>query len=289
MRAPSSHARPLVGDPVVVVPPAGAAAPVVVDSPHSGMEWPADFVPAAPREAILTTWDAWIEELWGSAPAHGATLIHARFPRAYVDANRSESDVDESLLAAPWPAPVSRSDYTRRGMGLIRREALPGVPMYDRALSVAEVEQRLVSCYRPYRATVARALDALRAAHGVVWHIDCHSMKSRGNVMNVDAGARRPDVVVSDRRGTTADPAHTAWVADWFRARGLRVQVNEPYEGGDLVRSFGAPDRGRHSIQVELNRALYMDEARLERSSDFATLRETLDDLLGDLTVHATV
>jgi N-formylglutamate deformylase len=184
---------------------------------------------------------------------------------------------------------VTPSDYTRRGMGLIRREALPGVPMYDRALSVAEVEQRLVRCYRPYRAAVARALDAQHAAHGVVWHLDCHSMKSRGNAMNVDAGAGRPDVVVSDRGGTTADPAHTAWLADWFRARGLRVLVNDPYQGGDLVRSFGAPDRGRHSIQVELNRALYMDESRIERSPDFAALRWTLDALLRDLTAHATI
>jgi len=263
----------LEAPPFNVSEPTGPIAPVVVDSPHSGMIWPADFAPAAPREAILTTWDAFVDELWADAPQSGATLLAANFPRAYVDANRAMSDIDPTLLAEPWPTPLSPTEYTTRGMGLIRRNALPDVPMYDRKLSVRDVQRRIADHYAPYRAELSARLNATHRRFGAVWHINCHSMKSRGNAMNVDHGATRPDLVVSDRHGTTSDPAHTAWVADWFRARGRRVQVNEPYTGGDIVRSNGAPASGRHSIQVEINRSLYMDESAFERGEHFAAVR----------------
>lgn len=273
----------LTGPPVVVCAPEAAPVALVLDSPHSGMAWPADFAPRAPLAAILSTWDAWVEELWGDAPALGATLVHARFPRAYVDVNRSLQDLDPALLDGPWPDALAPSDYSRRGMGLIRRDALPGVPMYDAPLPAAAVAARIRDCYAPYRAALGSALARAADARGRVWHLDLHSMKSRGNAMNVDAGAVRPDVVVSDRHGTSAAPACTAWVAGWFRGQGLRVQVNDPYTGGDLVRSLGAPGQGKHSVQVELNRALYMDEARFERAAGFAPLRAMLRGLVGDL------
>lgn len=265
-----------VGDPVVVIPSTGPAAPLVVDSPHSGMQWPADFSPVAPREAVLTSWDAFVDELWAGVPASGGTLIHATFPRAYIDANRSDDDIDPALLASPWPHALVPSDYSRRGMGLIRRLALPQVPMYAAPLTVDAVMARMSGYYRPYRAAVADALTRAVQQHGYVVHINAHSMKSRGNAMNVDAGAMRPDVVVSDRQGTTASPALTQWAAAWFRDAGLRTQVNDPYQGGHLVATFGAPSEKRHSLQVELNRALYMDEARFIHSDGFAALQATL-------------
>lgn len=253
--------------------PSVAALPLLVDSPHSGFELPTDFGTVASEPALRSTWDAFVDELWGDAPELGATLIAATFPRAYIDVNRREDDIDEQLLAESWPTPLTATDYTKRGMGLIRREALPGEPMYARALSVAEVQGRIARYYRPYREAVATQIAALQRAHGRVFYLDAHSMKSRGNAMNVDSGALRPDVVVSDRHGSTADPRHTAFVADCFRLRGYRVQVNDPYQGGDLVRSFGAPTRGVHAIQVEVNRALYMDEARFTRNSAFQQLQ----------------
>jgi N-formylglutamate deformylase len=253
--------------------PSAAPLAVLVDSPHSGFEMPADFGTAAPPEALRTTWDAFVDELWGDAPALGASLVAATFPRAYIDVNRAEHDIDESLLVEPWPTPVTPSDYTRRGMGLIRREALPGVPLYTRALTVAEVQGRITNYYRPYRAAVATQLESLRRIHGVVFYLDAHSMKSRGNAMNVDAGALRPDVVVSDRHGRTAGAQHTAFVAECFRAQGYTVQLNDPYQGGDLVRSFGAPANGVHAIQVEVNRALYMNESEFTRGAGFARLQ----------------
>ena len=247
------------------------------------MLWPADFSPAAPREAILTTWDAFVDELWGDAPGAGATLLAATFPRAYVDANRAEDDIDPELLAAPWPSPLTPTAYTRRGMGLIRRNALPDVPMYDRLLTVSEVRSRIENYYTVYRRALGETIAAAHERSGAVWHLSCHSMKSRGNAMNVDSGAERPDFVVSDRRGATADPAHTRWVADWLSARGFSVKVNDPYLGGDLVRTFGAPAAGRHSIQVEISRALYMNEAAFTRGPRFEEVRSLLGSLVADL------
>lgn len=272
--------------PIVVREPAGMPAGLVVDSPHSGMEWPDDFRPAASRDAILTTWDAWVDELWAGAVTAGATLVAARFPRAYIDANRADDDLDPALLADPWPTALAPTDYSRRGMGLVRRLALPGIPMYDAPLPAAAVRVRLDACYRPYRAAVHAAIARHHAARGVAWHLNVHSMKSRGNAMNVDAGAARPDFVVSDRDGTTADASQTAWIAGWLRGHGHRVQINDPYRGGDLVRTFGAPSEGRHSIQIEINRALYMDEATCTRHEGFAALAATLTALARDLAEH---
>jgi N-formylglutamate deformylase len=263
--------------PCFTVAAQAAPLPIVFDSPHSGIVLPDDFGTVAPREAILTTWDAFVDELWSGVPARGGVLIGARFPRAYIDANRAITDIDAELLAEAWPEPLAPEPYTQRGMGLIRRYALPGVPLYDRKLPVAEVRHRIDAYYRPYREALARAAEAAYAQHGALWHVDCHSMKSRGNEMNVDAGEARPDFVISDRRGTTADPAFTQWVADHFSAAGYRVQINEPYQGGDLLRAVSDPARRRHSIQIELNRALYMDEAAFAKHAGFDTLKRDLD------------
>lgn len=261
---------------------------LIVDSPHSGMEWPADFTPIAPRTAILTTWDAYVDELWGEAPAVGATLLAATFPRAYIDVNRAEDDIDPLLLASPWPSPLSPTHYSARGMGLIRRLALPNVPMYDRPLGVGDVRHRIAAYYRPYRAALRERVNALRAQFGAAWHLDCHSMKSRGNEMNVDAGDARPDFVISDRHGQSADAAHTLWIADWFRRRGHAVLINDPYQGGDLVARFGSPADRVHSIQIEINRALYLEEATASRGPEFERIRLMCADFLRAFAAHVS-
>ena len=262
--------------PVSLFEAAEPASPLLFDSPHSGFDRPPDFRPAASEEQIRSTWDAYVDELWADAPACGATLITAHFSRAYIDANRAVDDIDPALLAAPWPGALATTDYSLRGMGLIRRYALPGVAMYDRLLNVAEVRARIDRYYRPYRRLLHDTLDALYARHGTVWHFNCHSMKSRGNDMNTDSGAARPDFVISDQLGRTADPALTQWVADYFSCRGFSVKINDPYRGGNLVGTFGSPERRRHSIQIEINRALYMDEAVFARGPRFAEIRGEL-------------
>ncbi len=262
--------------PVSLFEPAAPACPLLFDSPHSGFGRPADFRAAASEAQIRSTWDAYVDELWGDAPARGATLVVAHFSRAYIDTNRAVDDIDPALLAAPWPGALATTDYSRRSMGLIRRCALPGVAMYDRLLGVEEVRTRIDLYYRPYRRRLHDALDAIHARHGTVWHFNCHSMKSRGNDMNTDSGEMRPDFVISDQLGRTADPVLTQWVADYFSGRGFSVAINEPYRGGNLVRTFGAPERRRHSIQIEINRALYMDEAKFTRGPEFGRIRDEL-------------
>jgi N-formylglutamate deformylase len=244
------------------------------------MEWPDDFAPAAPREAILTTWDAYVDELWADAPVAGASLLAALFPRAYIDVNRAEDDIDPELLDSRWPGALAPTPYSQRGMGLIRRLALPGVPMYARRLSVEEVQRRLDGFYRPYRAVLRQHVTNARVQFGRVWYLDCHSMKSRGNEMNVDAGAARPDFVISDRHGRSAEPAYTTWIAEWFRARGFSVSINEPYQGGDLVATIGAPGSGIHAIQIEINRALYLDEAAVTPGPRFDRIKAECGEFL---------
>jgi N-formylglutamate deformylase len=282
---PASHAKHANHQdaPFFVTEPTGPRLPIVFDSPHSGMAMPADFDTIASHEALHTSWDAFVDELWAAVPEHGGVLIGAHFPRAYIDANRAVTDIDAQLLAEPWPTPLAPQKYTLRGMGLIRRDALPDQPMYGRKLSLAEVRHRIDAYYLPYRAALQSAAERAVVQHGALWHVDCHSMKSRGNEMNVDAGEARPDFVISDRLGSTADPAFTRWVAQYFTAAGYTVQVNEPYQGGDLLTAVSDPAQRRHSIQIELNRGLYMDESRFVKHAGFVALKNNLDGFVAAL------
>ncbi|AJP56171.1 N-formylglutamate amidohydrolase [Pandoraea vervacti] len=269
---------------------AGRRLPLVIDVPHSGHVLPPDFDTIAPTAAILACGDAYVDELWSVATRHGATLVAALFPRAYIDPNRAEHDLDPELLASLWPHDARPQAYSERGVGLLHRFAAPNVPLYDRRLTVPEVERRIHDYYRPYRQALRDALDTAWQRHGVVWHLDCHSMRSRGGALDPDAGMARPDVLVSDGDGTTADPAFSRWVMAEFTRLGFRVAYNTPYRGGDLVRHFGRPAEGRHSVQIELNQALYLDESsvgRPGRHSGFSTLQSQLGQFAARLAAYA--
>lgn len=262
-----------------------ARIPLVIDSPHSGLPFPAEGRCIAPPDALLTSWDAYVDRLWSSAPEAGACLVAATFHRAFIDVNRDSSDIDPELLAEPWNG-ARPTVYSTRGMGLIRRFALPLVPMYDRFLSVEEVRARIACYYRPYDDALAAAIDDAHRRFGASWHINCHSMKSVGNAMNIDDGKARPDLVISDRAGTTADPSFTRWVASSWGDLGYRVTINDPYTGGDIVRRHGAPTRNRHSIQIEINRSLYMDQESFEPHEGIAKLEADIRTFLMRLRAH---
>lgn len=265
--------------PVIVHPPQGAPLPLLFDSPHSGFIVPPHMTPAAPPEALATSCDAYVDELYGRAPAHGCTLIAATFPRWMIDPNRARDDIDPELLDASWPGQINVSDKSRSGMGLIRRLALPGVPVHGRKFTVAEVEALIRDYYDPYHEAVHAHLDALHARFGGVWHVDCHSMKSRGNAMNVDADQARPDFVISDREGSTSEPGFINCAVDTLRGLGYRVNVNNPYKGAELIRRYSNPAANRHCIQIEVNRALYMDETTRERHQGFGQLAANLEQM----------
>ncbi len=263
---------------------ASGASPLVFDSPHSWGQWPEGGTPTqAPAHALATTWDAWIDELWATAAQGRAPVLAARFHRSFIDANRARDDIDAGLLDGPWPEPLSPGAACLRGMGLIRRLALPDVPMYAAPLPVAEVRARITDYYDPYHQTLADLIEAAHVNFGLSVHIDCHSMKSVGNGMNVDAGQARPDMVVSNLAGRTSDAFLLRWVVQHLRSLGYRVQANHPYQGAELVRRHGRPAEGRHSLQIEINRAVYMNEARLERHDGFERLARDLGTLVATL------
>jgi N-formylglutamate deformylase len=260
--------------------------PLVLDSPHSGEHYPDDFDHAPPRELVRQAEDTHVARLYGSAPGLGATLIEANFPRAYIDANRSLTDVDTELLADDWPGPIAPSRKSEQGVGLVCRLARGGVPMYARKLAAVEVQRRIADWYLPYHLALEAMLDARHAAFGAVWHVNCHSMPARGDALSDDPGRERADFVLGDRDGTTCDAAFTSLVAAELRAMGYEVAVNDPYKGVELVRRHGRPAERRHSLQIEVKRTLYMDERTLAPNDGYARLERNLERLLAAIRAH---
>src|SRR5919106_1172155 len=260
--------------------PDGAVVPAVFDSPHSGLLAPADFAPVPSLQELFRTADAYVDELFGAAPEHGAVLIAATFPRCYIDANRSLEQLDPSMTN-DWPRPAVEDAKVRRGVGLIWSRLPSGEAFYHAPLPRADVERRIERCWRPYHATVQRALDQAHARFGAVWHVNCHSMRAHGTARD-EEGARqaRPDMVLGDRDGTTCDPTYLELVQGVLAGFGYQVAINRPYKGQELIRRYADPAKNRHSLQIEVNRALYMDERTGERSADFETLRAQLSQLV---------
>ena len=281
-------------DPIAQVLHAPSAVPVhvvpgntalVLDSPHSGTQYPADFASACALAALRTAEDTHVEKLYDFAPGLGVHWVEAHFPRSYLDANRNTTEVDVTLLDAPWPGEVA-SDLTvlakvRLGKGLIWRTTDEGVPIYARSLSVAEVQARIQTCWKPYHAAVKVAIDAAHARCGYSIHINCHSMPAVASSSATDfPGEAHADFVVGDRDGTTASPALSALVCAHLRGLGYGVAYNHPYKGVELVRRYSDPAAQRHSIQLEINRKLYMNEATFELNEGYAGLKTSLQFLL---------
>ncbi|MCM5680763.1 N-formylglutamate amidohydrolase [Schlegelella sp. S2-27] len=277
---PSLHAA------VAVTPPRGKPLPIVCDSPHSGTEYPADFRHALPRLLLRQGEDTHVAELWAGAPAHGATLIAARFPRTYIDPNRSLSDLDPELLDTPWPTPLNPGEKSHLGLGLVWR-TLDRQPIYDRRLGVEEVQRRIEHCWKPYHEQLQLAIDASVETFGRVWHLNLHSMPNNAyERLGRLPPAPLADFVLGDRDGTTCDPAFVALVAGTLRGFGYSVAVNEPYKGVELIARIGRPAQGRHSLQIEIRRPLYMDEATREPNAGFMSVQAHLDQLLAVIADH---
>lgn len=258
--------------------PTGTIAPVVFDSPHSGTVYPEDFRPAVSMPALRHAEDAFVDELYACGPLHGATLIAARFPRSYIDPNRSLLDVDTSLIDAPWPGPAATTRKSVLGVGLIWRVLDTGEPIYSRKLTVDEVRGRIADFHQPYQKAVKDALDETFAHFGSVWHVNCHSMPAVSSAISEEGpGKPRADFVLGDRDGTTCHPDFTAFVAGLLSDMGYEVKVNDPYKGVELVRAFSDPAVGRHSLQIEVNRRLYMDERTREKTSGYARLARDIE------------
>jgi N-formylglutamate amidohydrolase len=259
---------------------AATGAPLVLDSPHSGGELPADFEPIVGEGDLRQGEDSFVDELYApAAELLGVPLLAARVARTYLDANRHRADIDLELIeGGRWPGEHVPSGKARIGKALVWRTLDDGRAIYGRKLSVAEVLARIERCHAPYHRALAQLLGEAHARRGCVYHLNCHSMPAAGASLGV-AGGARADFVLGDRAGTTCDPAFTSFVAGRLRSLGYRVAVNDPYPGAELVRAYSDPARGRHSLQVEIDRRLYMDEATRTKHAGFAALQSDLVEL----------
>ncbi|MCP5433577.1 MAG: N-formylglutamate amidohydrolase [Alphaproteobacteria bacterium] len=260
--------------------PAVQTAPLVFASPHSGRRYPPDFVRAAALdpETLRNSEDAFVDELFADAPRHGAPLLAALFPRAFVDVNRERYELDPAMFDAPLPAFANtRSARVASGLGTVARVVGDGQEIYRGKLSFAEIETRLERYYAPYHAALEALIGETRRTFGFAVVIDCHSMPSVGGPHDEDRGLARPDIVLGDRYGRSSAPALTALVESLLRAEGLRVAQNAPYAGGYTTQHYGKPEEGVSVVQIELNRGLYMTEATMAKSPGFDRLKALLD------------
>ena len=269
-------------DPPFLYGPEQPTQPVVLDSPHSGRELPVDFGTVLGEFDLRNAEDCYVDRLYLPATGRGIPLLAARVSRVYLDVNRSADDIDPELLDGPSPpgaAPVS--DKARLGKALLWRTLDDGRPIYARRLSAREVVQRIARCHTPYHKALKRLLDTAHARFGRVLHINCHSMNSVGGSQGVGgAGRPRADFVLGDRDGSTCDPALTALVQRTLQSMGYDVKVNDPFKGVALVQAYSDPAAGRHSLQIEINKRLYMDEATLQPHAGFEPLQRNLMQLI---------
>jgi N-formylglutamate amidohydrolase len=257
------------------------AAALVLDSPHSGREFPDDFGAVVTETELREGEDSYVDELYGAAGELGVPLLAARFARTYLDPNRHAGDVDLELIEGPWPWEYRPSGKARIGKALVWRTLEDGRPIYARRLAPEAVKGRIERCHAPYHARLREHLDGAHARFGRVYHVNCHSMRAVAGKQSDDGeGSMRADFVLGDRDGSTCEGRFTGFVRETLAGMGYRVKVNDPYKGVELVRAYSDPARGRHSLQVEINKRLYMDEKTLARAPGFARLQRDLGELL---------
>ena len=262
--------------------PAEPRVALVLDSPHSGFQFPADFDAVVSEFDLRDGEDCFVDELYLPATELGVPLLAAQTPRTYVDPNRHAGDIDLDLIeGGTWPHAHVPSGKARIGKALIWRTLDDGRAIYGRKLKVDEVLARIERNHTPYHRALQDAMDRAHARFGFVYHINCHSMNSVAGPMGEGGpGSSRADFVLGDRDGTTCDPAFTEFVQATLAALGHSVSVNDPYKGVELVKAYSKPTAGRHSLQLEINKRLYMDEAKRERNSGFAPLQRKLQHLI---------
>lgn len=269
--------------PFTLLAPA-APGPFVFGSPHSGDVYPADMGAAAGLHAasLRSAEDALVDRLIAPGQAGGATLLLGRLGRAFVDLNRDPDDLDPALiegLDGRAPSPRAAAGY-----GVIPRLSGDGRPLYDRRLAADEAAARIARAHTPYHEALDRLMQAAHARHGVAILVDWHSMPARATRGN--GGARGPDVVLGDRHGSSCGVELTRRLRRAFEALGWRVALNQPYSGGWTTQRWGRPAEGFHAVQIELNRALYLDETTLEPGPGWsrcaAGVARVINDLLSD-------
>ena len=266
--------------------PGAWTAPAIFNSPHSGRAYPAEFLRQTrlSPQALRKSEDCYIDELFAGCLLHGAPLLLAHVPRSYIDLNREPYELDPRMFSGELPGYINAtSPRVAGGLGTVPRVVAEGEDIYRGRLPIAEALSRIGRIYRPYHRTLSALVEEVFAKNRSVLLVDCHSMPSSAANHISPATVPHVDVVLGDRFGASCSEAVTTYLEDLLRARGLRVLRNKPYAGGFITHSHGAPRAGRHALQIEINRALYIDETTLEKSKGFEPLRQTLTAVSGDL------
>ena len=267
--------REELSPPLDIHAPSRLTSQFVFSSPHSGNIYPRAFLKSARLDAMTLrkSEDSFVDELFGDMPIHGAPLLAARFPRAYLDVNREPFELDPVLFRERLPDYANtQSVRVIGGLGTIARIVTEKEEIYRKPLTLPAALVRIESLYRPYHDALTDLLNTARATFGSAVLIDCHSMPSAHN--GSDDG--RPDIVIGDRFGTSCSPTLVHLAETAFRDLGFDVSLNRPYAGGFITEHYGRPAQSVHALQIEVNRALYMNEAHFEKSECFDELREKL-------------
>jgi N-formylglutamate amidohydrolase len=262
--------------------PAARAVPLILASPHSGTAYPGDFLAASRLDplSLRRSEDSFVDALFAAAPELGAPLLSARFPRAYLDVNREPWELDPAMFSDPLPHFVNaRSPRVRMGLGTIARVVASGEEIYARKLSFTEAKQRVDRLYYPYHQALRRLVEETEAAFGGLLLIDCHSMPSAGSAAAQDG----PDIVLGDCHGAACAPYIIEAARSFLAGRGFSVALNIPYAGGFTTGHYGCPQQRRHAVQIEINRALYMEERSYQRKPGFTRLAEQMTALVEHL------
>jgi len=268
--------------------PLAAVGPVVCNSPHSGRAYPASFLRQSRLElaALRRSEDTFVDELFAEAPRAGVPLMRAHFPRAFLDVNREPYELDPRMFEGRLPAFANtRSLRVAGGLGTIARVVGDAREIYPKRIPVSEALSRIEQLYKPYHRTLRKLVSRAQKNCGIALLIDCHSMPS-------NAGSReerpRADFVLGDRYGTSCSSAITDMVERTLRAQGHIVLRNKPYAGGFITEHYGDPATGLHALQIEVNRALYMDEARYEKTAGFETIKRDIGQMIEAVTAFTT-
>ena len=257
--------------------------PLLFNSPHSGRNYPRGFLTSSRLNplALRKSEDFLVDQLFAAAFAAGAPLITVNFPRAYLDVNREPYELDPRLFSERLPGYAnSASVRVAGGLGTIPRVVCEGEEIYRGPLALGEALQRIETLYRPYHRALAATLAQGQTRFGACLLVDCHSMPSPAASLG-QAGA--PDIVLGDRFGVSAAAEITALAESLFLAQGFSVTRNKPYAGGFIAQNYGTPRTGRHVLQIEINRALYMDERNVEPLSSYPRVAMSIGKVVAGL------
>lgn len=256
---------------------------VIFASPHSGRDYDPAFVAQTTLDAhsIRSSEDAYIDQLFGDAPLFGAPLMAANVPRAFIDMNRAPDELDPSVIEGIPRAP--HNPRVASGLGVIPRVVAGGRTIYRGKLSLAEAKARIDGYWHPYHRALRELIETTHARFGEAVLIDCHSMPREAIEGHSRSGAVRPDVVLGDRFGAAAGREVMDRVESAFASAGLRVARNAPFAGAFIAQSYGRPAGRRHVVQVEIDRSLYLDEARIELLPDYPQFRALLSGVIGEI------